>query len=189
MKKVTLLGDSIRFIGYGNRVQQLLKEDFEVFQPNENCRFSKYTLWGVISGWAAGIQGSDVIHWNNGLWDALDQGEGVFSSPEEYVATMLRIAKILKKKSKVVIFATTTPVREEYKYLTNERINQYNKLIVPKLLEMGIIINDLHAVVYPHIQDYIREDDNIHLTEQGIEACANQVAGVIRYSLRNTDNN
>ena len=44
MKKVTLLGDSIRQIGYGTRVPELLGEDYEVFQPEENCRFVKYTL-------------------------------------------------------------------------------------------------------------------------------------------------
>ena len=45
MKKVTLLGDSIRQIGYGKTVaEELGKEGIEVFQPEENCRFSKYTL-------------------------------------------------------------------------------------------------------------------------------------------------
>lgn len=40
MKKVTLLGDSIRQIGYGTRVPQLLGSKFEVFQPEDNCRFA-----------------------------------------------------------------------------------------------------------------------------------------------------
>ena len=38
--KVTLLGDSIRLIGYGTRVPELLGDDFEVYQPEENCRYS-----------------------------------------------------------------------------------------------------------------------------------------------------
>ena len=47
--KVTLLGDSIRFgagerQGYGNRTAELLGEDFQVFQPADNCRFAKYML-------------------------------------------------------------------------------------------------------------------------------------------------
>ena len=42
MKKVTLLGDSIRYIGYGLKVPELLKDEFEVYQPNENCRFALF---------------------------------------------------------------------------------------------------------------------------------------------------
>lgn len=39
MIKVALLGDSIREIGYGTVVPQMLGDDYEVFQPAENCRF------------------------------------------------------------------------------------------------------------------------------------------------------
>ena len=46
MKKVTLLGDSIRMIGYGKTVAEALNKDgIEVFQPEENCRFSKYRVY------------------------------------------------------------------------------------------------------------------------------------------------
>ncbi|MCI6734265.1 MAG: hypothetical protein MR437_04210, partial [Clostridiales bacterium] len=72
MKKVTLLGDSIRQIGYGKTVaEELRKEGIEVFQPEENCRFSKYTL-RMLFDYKEQIAGSDVIHWNNGLWDVSD---------------------------------------------------------------------------------------------------------------------
>lgn len=180
MKKVTLLGDSIRQIGYGTKVPELLEKEYKVFQPDDNCRFSKYTLRGVMVEWADGIKGSDIIHWNNGLWDTSDDGEGVFTSPEEYVSNMTRIAGILKKRAKTVIFATTTPVTLQNATQTNDRIIEYNNLIVPKLMEMGILINDLHSLVYQHIDSYIRKDDNIHLTEQGIDICARHVAEFIR---------
>lgn len=36
MKKVTLIGDSIRQIGYGKRVEELLGSDYEVFQTEDN---------------------------------------------------------------------------------------------------------------------------------------------------------
>lgn len=45
-KKVALLGDSIRLIGYGQIVPQMLGENYEVFQTEDNCRFAKYTLRG-----------------------------------------------------------------------------------------------------------------------------------------------
>ena len=44
MIKVALLGDSIRQIGYGTKVPELLGCDYSVFQPEDNCRFAKYTL-------------------------------------------------------------------------------------------------------------------------------------------------
>ena len=48
-----------------------------------------------------------------------------------------------------------------------------------QLREMGIIINDLNAFVAPHIEEYIREDDKIHLTDEGIMACAKEVVELI----------
>lgn len=44
VKKVVLLGDSVRLIGYGPRVPEMLGEDYSVFQSEDNCRFVKYTL-------------------------------------------------------------------------------------------------------------------------------------------------
>ena len=181
MKKVTLLGDSIRQIGYGTRVPELLGEDYEVFQPEENCRFVKYTL-RMLFDYRAQIEGSDVIHWNNGLWDIttglFDDGEP-FTSEQEYVENMLRVAKELKKLGKRVIFATITPVHNEYVYNKNSVIQRYNELIVPKLQEMGIEINDLHATVMQDLYKYIGADQ-IHLSPEGVEVCAKQVADMIK---------
>ncbi len=182
MKKVALLGDSIRFIGYGARVPELLGMEYDVFQPAENCRFVKYTLRGMFD-WREQLKGRDVIHWNNGLWDAsvglFDDGKP-FTSEEEYVENMLRVARELKKYAPRVIFATTTPVRPDYEYGDNKIIDRYNAVLVPKLVAMGLEINDLNALVKAHLYEYIREEDKIHLSEQGIEACARQVAKAIR---------
>ena len=178
--KVTLLGDSIRMIGYGTKVPELLGASFEVFQPSENCKFAKYTLRGLFD-WEQKMDGSRIVHWNNGLWDICDLfGDGAFSTETEYVTNMLRIADILLKRYDKVIFATTTPVAQENQYNKNADIERYNALIVPLLQEKGIIINDLHALVASDIDRYIRKDDNIHLTEAGIEVCARQVADVIK---------
>lgn len=89
MGKVTLLGDSIREIGYGAKVAQLLAPDFEVYQPAENCRFSKFTLWGITNDWKPDMIGSEVVHWNNGLWDSYDCGYGPFCTIDEYLTNML----------------------------------------------------------------------------------------------------
>ena len=182
MKKVTLLGDSIRQIGYGTVVPQMLGEEYTVWQPPENCRFSKYTL-RMLFDYKADIEGSDIIHWNNGLWDISTRlfDDGIaFTSEEEYLSNMLRIATQLKKLGKRIIFATTTPCHPLNEYNDNKVIFRYNEILVPKLQEMGIEINDLYSLVNQDILKYIREDDKIHLTDEGIAMCAAQVVKVIR---------
>ena len=179
MTKVTLLGDSIRQVGYGTKVPELLGESYTVFQPEENCRFSKYTLRGVLIEWREDIAGSDIIHWNNGLWDICVLDGEPFTSEEEYVSNMVRIAKHLKQLGKVVIFATITPVTSDNPDCKNEIIQRYNKALVPILKDMGIFINDLFSLVYPNVDTFIRKDDKIHLTEAGIDACAKQVVDMI----------
>ena len=178
--KVTLLGDSIRQLGYGTKVPEMLGDEFEVFQPIENCRFAKYTLQ-ALRVWQADMEGTDIIHWNNGLWDVGDNwGDGPLTSKEDYVRDMTRIAAILKSKAKKVIFATTTPVRRDNPDTDNNFIKEYNAAVVPVLKDMGVIINDLHALVDRDIEKYILESDKIHLTQEGIEVCAKQVADIIR---------
>ena len=187
MIKVTLLGDSIRKIGYGTVVPALLGEDFEVFQPDDNCRFAKYTLRGLFD-WEKSMAGTQIVHWNNGLWDICNLfGDGLFTSEAEYAENMLRIADILLARYGKVIFATTTPVTAQNRYNKNADIERYNRLIVPLLQEKGVIINDLYALVATDIDRYIRKDDNIHLTEEGIAACGKQTAELIRSVARSME--
>jgi len=182
MKKVTLLGDSIRQIGYGPIVPALLGDEFQVWQPAENCRFAQYTLRGMWD-WAHDMEGSEIVHWNNGLWDISTRlfDDGIaFTSEEEYLSNMLRIATQLKKLGKRIIFATTTPCHPLNEYNDNKVIVRYNEILVPKLQEMGIEINDLYSLVNQDILKYIREDDKIHLTDEEIAMCAAHVVKVIK---------
>ena len=176
--KIVLLGDSIRLIGYGTKINEFLPSDCDLWQPEDNCRYSFYTLLMLKLG-AEKMQGADVIHWNNGLWDTCDRfGEGYFVDIDTYVDTMKRIARILLTYGKSVIFATTTPVKEPHDNQTNERIREYNAAVVPELIKMGIEINDLYSLIEPHIEEYIC-DDRCHLSEIGMTVCAERVANVI----------
>ena len=180
MIKVTLLGDSIRALGYGTLVPELLGNDFEVYQPNDNCRFAKYTLRGLFD-WKQAMEGTRIVHWNNGLWDICNLfGDGAFTGEEEYVENMLRIADILTSGYEKVIFATTTPVTKRNEYNKNSVIERYNNLIVPLLEKKGVIINDLYGLLSKDVDKYIRQDDNIHLSEAGIKVCSRQIADIIR---------
>ncbi len=180
MTKITLLGDSIRWIGYGKAVPELLGDEFEVWQPNDNCRFAKYTLRGLFE-WEQQMHGSRIVHWNNGLWDVCDilDDEKAFTSIEEYTENMLRIADILLKRYEKVIFATTTPVWPKDQYNDNAVIEKYNDIIVPLLREKGVIINDLYTLVSKDIKRYI-SDDLIHLSEEGVKLCSDQTVKIIK---------
>ena len=176
--KVTLLGDSIRQLGYGKMVEEMLGEDFEVFQPAENCRFAKYTL-RMLYDYREQMKDSDIVHWNNGLWDVCRLMDAdTFCSVDEYVDTMVRIAKILKERHKVVIFATTTPVTNDHAFNRNEDIEQFNDAVVPRLRELGVLINDLGATIRSDIPQYICQD-KIHLSEEGKAVAARQVTDAI----------
>ena len=180
MTKVTLLGDSIRLIGYGLEVPNLLGDDFEVYQPDINCKFAKFTLRGLFD-WESKMAGSRIVHWNNGLWDVCDLfGDGTFSSDSEYVQNILRLADLLLAKYEKVIFATTTPVAQENQYNRNSDIERFNALVVPLLKEKGVIINDLHKLVSSDVDNYISKEDHIHLSPAGIEVCAKQVSDLIK---------
>ena len=180
MKKIVLIGDSIRQIGYGRPVAERLSGEYEVWQPGENCRFAKYTLRGLWD-WREGIRGADVIHWNNGLWDICNlYGDGPFTPVDEYVEAMLRLARLFKQRARTVIFATTTPVRSNNPHCNNEVISAYNAALVPKLRELGVVINDLYTPLAVDVEKYIREDDRIHLSEAGIAVAAELVESVIR---------
>ena len=179
MKKIVLLGDSIRLIGYGTKVPEMLGEGYTVFQPKDNCRWAKYTE-RMLFDYKEHIKDADVIHWNNGHWDICNLfGEGSFTPLNQYVEDMVRIAKKLLKITPNVIFATTTTVKEANKYNSNSVTEVYNSAVVTKLKELGIIINDLYSITKGKEDEYIC-DDNIHLTPAGIDACAKQVCKIIK---------
>ena len=179
MKKVVLLGDSIRLLGYGRRVGELLGEDYTVLQPEDNCRFAAYTL-RMLFDHQDMLKDADVIHFNCGLWDVCDLfGDGPFTPLEDYLRTMTRIAAILKSYAPTVIFATTTPPDSRMPGHDAERLKAYNAAAVAALEPLGILVNDLFSPVAADPAGMICED-HIHLSEQGAAICAEQVANCIR---------
>ena len=179
MKKVVLLGDSIRLMGYGSKVPELLGDGFEVWQPEQNGMFVSNVLRQLFDN-ADRIKEADIVHFNSGEWDICELfDDGPFTPVEFYVSQILRITEILQKQGKTVIFATTTPVRQENRYNHNEVIRQFNAAVIPPLREKGVAINDLYSVVAADLYANIC-DDTIHLSEQGIALCAESTAEAIR---------
>ena len=182
--KVTFLGDSIRFgagerQGYGKRAAELLGDDFEVYHLPENCRFAKHTL-RILFDYEEKMKGSQIVHFNVGHWDLCELfGDGPFSTEEEYKENVVRIAKILKSRCDKVIFATTTPVRNENIHNKNSTIVRFNEIAVDALEAEGVIINDLNALLADDIERYICPD-LIHLSDDGVEVCAKAVADIVK---------
>jgi len=178
MKKAVLLGDSIRLLGYGKELSLLLSDEYEVWQPEDNCRWADYT-YRMLSDKSQEIEGADIIHWNNGHWDICNLfGDGSFTEIPRYIEAMERVAKRLLTITKRVIFSTTTPVLPALSYENNEVIEKYNAAVAPALRKLGVHVFDLYSFVYPHREEYICED-NIHLSDAGKAAVAKKLREVI----------
>ena len=192
MKRVLLLGDSIR-MGYDEYVKEILAGEFEVIYDDfDNGRFSAYTLWQANQAFKN--QGRfDVVHWNNGYWDMnVEYPMTEAMHPvDEYVHFLSRILSQIRNNGAVPIFATTTPilskeaaadvVREgidSFKY-DNEWVVKYNAAAVKFMQGEGVTVNDLYALC---IKDkyYYKCPDLLHLTEEGYRRCAEQTASAIR---------
>ena len=91
----------------------------------------------------------------------------------------MRILRELKKTGAKVIFATTTPVKEDCVNRKNANICEYNRRITAEMDKECVPVNDLHGLVSRRAQEYICED-RVHLSEAGKAACGKAVADAIR---------
>lgn len=187
MKRVLLLGDSIRE-HCQTVVQKMLGEDYAVYFPWENGRFSAFTL-NSLHMWFYNIpiEQIDVIHWNNGLWDIAhvnEEGRN-FCDLETYLENMERILATLRRLTNAkIILATTTPTRQEKENLENSRhylvdIQRYNKALVERFSGRVDAINDLYSLVLPEKEKMI-SDDFIHPNAYGKQKISEQICDFIR---------
>jgi lysophospholipase L1-like esterase len=154
MKKVALLGDSIRLWGYGKKIDKYLGEDYEIFQSEDNCRFAKYML-RCLFDWKAELENCDVIHFNCGHWDAAhwDDDAGPLTTVEEYARNVRLIIRRIRRywPETKIVFATTTAMNPSGKQGRNKRttesIRAYNAAAVKVAREEGVAVNDLFALV------------------------------------------
>jgi hypothetical protein len=175
MKKIALIGDSIR-LGYQAKVAALLEGKAVVTGPDDNCRFSAYTLFN-LSAWVPDDD-FDIIQWNNGQWDTCRMPDGrIHTTLTTYLELQERIATILQKKTRRLVFATTTPVWPEQfssgsiHPRKDEDIREYNRAAIELFEGLGVEINDLYPHVAKGIRTYVSED-MVHLTEAGNDLCA-----------------
>ena len=190
MKKVLLLGDSIR-MGYQQFVKEELDGKFEVRYPEDNGRFAAYTLWQVNQElkWNPDIE---LVHFNNGYWDMNVEAPmtEAIHPVEEYVSFLRRIVALCRQCGAKVVFATTVPILEDgaagdntgvqgtINY-SNEWVKTYNAAATKLMAELDVPVNDLYALCMQDDRRY-KCEDLLHLSEEGSRTCAKQVADFIR---------
>lgn len=186
MKKVVLLGDSIR-MGYDKYVKEALDGVAEVFYPPENCRYAENVLRFAHDWKAKGAWGDDVdlVHWNAGLWDVLELfGDEPLSTKDYYANLIPRIDRRLRMlfpKARIV-FATSTSIIEEkckpHFRRHNSTIEEYNAIAISALEGTGTLINDLYTLTSGMPEEY--HSDAVHFyTDRGTEIIGGRVLSVI----------
>jgi len=186
MKKIVLIGDSTR-MGYDKYVKEALDGVAEVYYPNENCRFASYVLrfahdWKARGNWPDDV---DLVHWNAGLWDAIELfGDEPLTPISCYADTILRIHKRIRMiyPNAKIVFATSTTVWEEKCSADFKRHNsviaQYNKAAIDALSDTDTLINDLYNVTANAPLSY--HSDSVHYyTDEGTQLLGDAVLFVI----------
>ncbi len=192
MKKVLLLGDSIR-MGYDDYVKEELLGEFEVvYDELDNGRFAAYTLWQA-NHFFKHMGKFDVVHWNNGYWDM--NIEPPMKEPmhplDEYVKYLGRILELIRDNGAVPIFATSVPILSKdraaavtvegvktFDY-SNDWVVKYNDVAKAFMKNEGVMINDLYSLCLKDEYCY-KCPDLLHLTDEGYRQCAKQAADAIR---------
>ena len=190
MKKVVLLGDSIRE-WYTKYVQELLKDKCEVISLlGENGRFTYYSLFQLSS--ILKEHGKvDLVHFNNGYWDmdVMPFLNRTIFSLEEYKHGLKRIIELARAAGAELIFATTTPLPSSGKAKDNtgtgvsfefeqEKVKDFNNAALELMKEENIEVNDLYAVCKQD-KNFYKCEDNLHHTDEGNRILAQHVAASI----------
>ncbi|WDI41309.1 SGNH/GDSL hydrolase family protein [Bremerella sp. P1] len=206
LPNVLILGDSIS-IGYTLQVRDLLKGKANVFRPHtadgkkpENC---SGTTKGVesIDRWI-GDRKWDVIHFNWGLHDLKHVtepgGNSVSNKPsdpvqatvDQYAANLEKIVERLNKTGAKLIFATTTPVVPGTTGPLREPNSppKYNAAAIKIMKENSVTVNDLFAFCDPQVEK-LQRPKNVHFTDAGSQALAEQVAQAIQSALKSDSGN
>lgn len=190
MKKVLLLGDSIR-MGYDDYVKKFLKGKCEVYYDAEdNGRFASYTLWQANQFFRT--DKFDVVHWNNGYWDMNVEAPmtEAMHPVDEYVHYLKRIIKEIRRNGAEIIYATCAPIGDagsskdnsgtrQVIFYDNDSVIKYNDAAKKLMAEENITVNDLYSVLYNKEKNFYKCEDHLHLTEEGYRLCAENAAKLI----------
>ncbi len=195
LPRVLLIGDSIS-IGYTDSVVELLQGKADVQRVKGNAGDTQMGL-DSLPKWLDAKHGRwDVIHFNWGLWDLCyrnpesktqghrDKVHGKLTlAPEQYRKNLQQIVAALETTGAKLIWASTTPVPagEAGRKVGDDLV--YNRIAAEVMKEHGIPINDLHALMVPHMKTMTTEPGNVHFTAEGSQLLGKQVAAAIEKAL------
>lgn len=190
MKKVVLLGDSIR-LGYQSTVRELLAGRAEVWSPEENGQHSTNHLLNIQEWYIA--QQADVIHFNFGLWDCrriLHGHKQNLVSIDQFTRNLDVIVEAIQQHTKSQpIWATITPVIEarhraafpnpSEPFRVGADVELYNAASATVLTKRRVVINDLHDSITHRNPHEMIGTDGVHFTEGAYREIGAQVASSI----------
>ena len=191
MKKVLLLGDSIR-MGYDDYVKEELN-DFDVYyDSDDNGRFISYNIW-MFNQFNNKYGPFDIVHFNSGYWDMTPEGpHREHETPiDEYVKSLERLVDYIKSTGATPIFATTVPIYDTPKKdglyeavdHQNKVVIEYNSKATELMKRKGVMINDLYSLMEKE-ERYGKCYDSLHLTDENYKKCAKQVAKCVRLAAK-----
>jgi uncharacterized sulfatase len=192
LPRVLIIGDSISK-GYTPGVVKRLGGRAEVTRIPGNGMWTgtgleKIDQWLGDGRW-------DVIHFNWGLWDMYGwEFHAEDRSPEAYEKRLEALVTRLEKTGATLIWATTTPacpgpetsMRKRWQtdvVIPADVEQRYLETAARVMLRHGVRVNDLHALVKPHLAELAIAADNVHYTAAGSERLADQVAARIAAAL------
>ncbi len=197
-RHVLILGDSIS-IGYTKTVQEILGPDFKVVRPMQNDGKRMENCAGTTKGVAAidrwlTLDGGDwdVIHFNFGLHDIKrvhPESRKNSNDPKHpnqadlatYCDQLTRITDRLNTTGAQLVFATTTPIPQGTlrPHRDPSDVSLYNAAACKIMESNAIAIDDLYAYALPRLGE-IQKPANVHFTNEGSIALAEQVAQAIQ---------
>lgn len=182
LPRVLLLGDSIS-IGYTLPVREALKGKANVHRPPTNCSSTGNAL-NHLESWL-GKGKWDVVYFNFGLHDAKLPPEGVrHAPPAVYEKNLRELVKRLQATGATLIWATTTPVPNGGIISPTRRfgsIDEYNAIARKVMEESGVAIDDLNAVITPHLATRLPND--VHYSSEGSAILAKAVVASVEAAL------
>jgi len=190
MPRVVLLGDSIR-IGYEPFVRAKLAQGAFVWGPVDNGQHTTNLLLNYWT-WVAAQQ-PEVLHVNAGLWDLRIVAPGSplrvvsLSAYRENIRNLITLTR--QHTAAKIIWATITPIlgdRVREAALQQSLAGRdaadvlvYNSAAVEVAHEMGVAIDDLHAVVMKEGPEKLICGDGVHFTGEAYRLLGCEVAACI----------
>ena len=191
--RVLLIGDSISR-GYYKPLREILKGrvDVQIIPMNGGATprgIARLDEWVGRGEW-------DLIHFNWGLHDLCWRNPGsktsgrrdkingkITSTVEQYAKNLADLVTRLEKTGAQLIWATTTPVPsgEPGRFEGDEL--KYNAAASRVMNARGIMVNDLHATVTPHLAKFQKRRGDVHFAKEGSRFLAEQVAAAIAKKL------